>query len=111
MGPLLELVKVPLDSIPSHRCVNCTTQLGVTSKLVEGVLDPTLSIPTFIAPFIDRDQVKESEELIAFLNPFLGIYELWQPGSEWFIIMNKLMNNSEPLMEITLSNFPSGPLY
>jgi len=32
-GPLLKLVQVPLDDIPSFWCVNCTTQLGV-------VLDP-----------------------------------------------------------------------
>jgi len=38
-GPLLEVVQVPLDGTPSFRCVNCTTQLGVISKLAEGALD------------------------------------------------------------------------
>ncbi|KAK4830856.1 hypothetical protein QYF61_013785 [Mycteria americana] len=40
-GPLLQLVQVPLDGIPSLRHVNCTTQLGVTCKLAEGALSPT----------------------------------------------------------------------
>ncbi|KAJ7395165.1 hypothetical protein BTVI_157294 [Pitangus sulphuratus] len=35
-----ELVQVPLDGIPSFRCVNCTTQPGVICKLAEGALDP-----------------------------------------------------------------------
>jgi len=37
-GPLLELVLVPLDGIPSFWCVNCTTQLAVICKLAEGAL-------------------------------------------------------------------------
>lgn len=32
----LEPVKLPEDDIPSLQCVNCTTQLGVISKLAEG---------------------------------------------------------------------------
>ncbi|KAK4830883.1 hypothetical protein QYF61_013812 [Mycteria americana] len=32
-GPLLQIVQVPLDGIPSLRRVNCTTQLGVICKL------------------------------------------------------------------------------
>ncbi|KAK4808956.1 hypothetical protein QYF61_013590 [Mycteria americana] len=43
MGPLLELVQVPLDGIPPLRHVNCTTQLGVC-KLAEGALDPTVYV-------------------------------------------------------------------
>ena len=39
MDPLLELVQVPLDGIPSFRCVKGTTQLGVISKSAEGALD------------------------------------------------------------------------
>ena len=42
MGPLPELVRVPLDGIPSLRRVNRTTQLGVIGKLAEGALDPTV---------------------------------------------------------------------
>lgn len=49
----------------------------------------------------------KAEELKTFLNPFLGIYELWWLGSEWFIVTNKLMNNSEPLVEVLLGSFPS----
>ena len=44
VGPLLELVQVPLDGIPSLKCVNCTTQLGVVDKLAEGALNPTMSL-------------------------------------------------------------------
>ncbi|KAJ7419258.1 microtubule associated tumor suppressor candidate 2 [Pitangus sulphuratus] len=40
MDPLLKPVKVPLDGIPSLRCINCITQLGVTCKLVEDAPDP-----------------------------------------------------------------------
>ncbi|KAK4831400.1 hypothetical protein QYF61_017531 [Mycteria americana] len=44
MGPLLKLVQVPVDGIPSLRCVNSTTQLGVICKLAEGALDPTVYV-------------------------------------------------------------------
>ncbi|KAK4816170.1 hypothetical protein QYF61_011552 [Mycteria americana] len=44
MGPLLELVQVPLDGIPSLRRVNLTTQLGVICKLAEGALNPTVYV-------------------------------------------------------------------
>ncbi|KAK4831203.1 hypothetical protein QYF61_016040 [Mycteria americana] len=44
MGPLLQLVQVPLDGIPSLRRVNHTTQLGVACKLAEGALDPTVCV-------------------------------------------------------------------
>ncbi|KAK4820500.1 hypothetical protein QYF61_000079, partial [Mycteria americana] len=44
MGPLLKLVQVPLNGISSLRCVNRTTQLGVTCKLAEGALDPTVYV-------------------------------------------------------------------
>ncbi|KAK4808149.1 hypothetical protein QYF61_000129 [Mycteria americana] len=47
-GPPLKPVKVPLDGIPSLQCVDCTTQLGVVSKLAEGALNPT-------APVTDKD--------------------------------------------------------
>ncbi|KAK4813810.1 hypothetical protein QYF61_026414, partial [Mycteria americana] len=43
-GPLLELVQVPLDGILSLRRVNCTTQLGVVSKLAEGALNLTVNV-------------------------------------------------------------------
>lgn len=41
MGPLLELVQIPVDGIPPLRCGNCTTQLGGICRLGEGVLDLT----------------------------------------------------------------------
>jgi len=44
MGLLFEHVQVPPDSIPSFCCVNCTTQLGVTSKLGEGAFNPTVCL-------------------------------------------------------------------
>ncbi|KAK4829842.1 hypothetical protein QYF61_006852 [Mycteria americana] len=42
--PLLQLVQVPLDGLPSLRYVNCTTQLGVICKLAEGALNPTVYV-------------------------------------------------------------------
>ena len=44
MGSLLEPVKVPLDGIPSLKCTNGTTPLGVICKLAEGAPDPTVYI-------------------------------------------------------------------
>ncbi|KAK4822574.1 hypothetical protein QYF61_017160 [Mycteria americana] len=44
MGPLLKLVQVPLNGIPSLRHVNHTTQLGVLCKFAEGALDPTVYV-------------------------------------------------------------------
>ena len=47
MGPLLELVQVPLDGVPSLRHVNRITQLGVICKLAEGALNPTVYVTEF----------------------------------------------------------------
>ena len=44
MGPPLKLVHIPLDSIPSLWCVNCSTQLNIICKLAEGALNPTVHI-------------------------------------------------------------------
>jgi len=44
MGPLLQLVQVPLDGISSFRHVNCTTQLGVVCKHAEDALDLVKSL-------------------------------------------------------------------
>ena len=43
-GPLLELVQVPLDGIPSFWRVNCTIQLGVICKLADSAHDPTVCV-------------------------------------------------------------------
>jgi len=42
--PPIQPVKVPLDGIPSLQCVDGTTQLGVTSKLAEGALNPNVHV-------------------------------------------------------------------
>ncbi|RMC06715.1 hypothetical protein DUI87_16159 [Hirundo rustica rustica] len=44
VGPLLALVQGPLDGIPSFRCGNHATQLGVILKFAEGALDPFVSL-------------------------------------------------------------------
>jgi len=44
MGLPLKPVKVLLDGIPSLQCVDCTTQLGVVSKVAEGALNPTVLV-------------------------------------------------------------------
>ncbi|KAK4828015.1 LOW QUALITY PROTEIN: hypothetical protein QYF61_022792 [Mycteria americana] len=43
-GPLLQLVQVPLDDIPSFWCVKCTTQLGVICRLAEGALHLAVNV-------------------------------------------------------------------
>ena len=44
LGLLLKTVWVPLNAIPSLWCVDCTSQLGVISKLAEGAFDPTVNV-------------------------------------------------------------------
>ncbi|PKU41812.1 hypothetical protein llap_7885 [Limosa lapponica baueri] len=44
MDPPLKPVQVSLDGIPSLQRVDCTTQLGVVSKLAEGALYPTVRV-------------------------------------------------------------------
>lgn len=41
MGSLLKSGKVPLDVIPSLKCISCTTQLAVIHRLTDGTLNPT----------------------------------------------------------------------
>jgi len=48
IGPVLELVPVPLDGILSFHYTSCTTQLGVVCKLAEATLNPTVNV-------IDKD--------------------------------------------------------
>ena len=43
-APPLKPVRVPLDGVPSLQHVDCTTQLGVTSKLAEGALNPIVHV-------------------------------------------------------------------
>jgi len=44
MGWLLKPVQVLLDGVPSFYSINCTTQLGVISKIVETALDPIIYV-------------------------------------------------------------------
>jgi len=44
MCPLFKCVKVPLTAFPPFYCANCTTQLGVSSKLLDGTLNPSVSV-------------------------------------------------------------------
>jgi len=44
MGPPLKPVQIPLDHIPSTWHANHTTLLGVTCKLAEGALNPTICV-------------------------------------------------------------------
>ena len=44
MGPILQPVQVPLDGLPSLRCIDHTTQLGVICKLAEGSLDAIIYV-------------------------------------------------------------------
>ena len=51
LGPLLKLVLISLDGIPSPGCVDCTPQLSVIFKLVEDMVDATVHL-------IDEDTKK-----------------------------------------------------
>jgi len=44
MGPLVELVQVPLDGVLSLGRVDCTTRLGVICRLVESAIDPAVRV-------------------------------------------------------------------
>ncbi|KAK4821198.1 hypothetical protein QYF61_015766 [Mycteria americana] len=48
LGPLIQPVQVPLQSLPTLQQINTPTQLGVVCKLTEGALDPFVQI-------IDKD--------------------------------------------------------
>ncbi|KAK4815224.1 hypothetical protein QYF61_022871 [Mycteria americana] len=51
VGPLLELVQVPLGAIASLRRVNRTTQLGVVCKLAEGARDRAMSLMKILGQY------------------------------------------------------------
>ncbi|KAK4825213.1 hypothetical protein QYF61_025141 [Mycteria americana] len=48
LGPSIQPVQVPLQSLPTLKQINTPTQLGVICKLTEGALDPLIQI-------IDKD--------------------------------------------------------
>ncbi|KAK4810277.1 hypothetical protein QYF61_015307 [Mycteria americana] len=48
LGPSIQPVQVPLQSLPTLQQINTPTQLGVVCKLLEGALDPPIQI-------IDKD--------------------------------------------------------
>ncbi|KAK4831626.1 hypothetical protein QYF61_018566 [Mycteria americana] len=48
LGPSIQPVQVPLQSLPTLKQINTPTQLGVVCKLTEGALDPLIQI-------IDKD--------------------------------------------------------
>ncbi|KAK4810700.1 hypothetical protein QYF61_007674 [Mycteria americana] len=48
LGPLIQPVQVPLQSLPTLKQINTPTQLGVVCNLTEGALDPLIQI-------IDKD--------------------------------------------------------
>ncbi|KAK4824546.1 hypothetical protein QYF61_016150 [Mycteria americana] len=48
LGPSIQPVQVPLQSLPTLKQINTPTQLGVVCKLTEGALDPFIQI-------IDKD--------------------------------------------------------
>ncbi|KAK4815167.1 hypothetical protein QYF61_017663 [Mycteria americana] len=44
LGPSIQLVQVPLQSLPTLKQINTPTQLGVICKLTEGALNPLIQI-------------------------------------------------------------------
>ncbi|KAK4825624.1 LOW QUALITY PROTEIN: hypothetical protein QYF61_001304 [Mycteria americana] len=53
LGPSIQTVQVPLQSLPPLKQINTPTQLGVVCKLTEGALDPFVQI-------IDKD-IKQNQ--------------------------------------------------
>jgi len=70
MDPLPQIVQVPLDGIPSLRCVNCTTQFGVICKLAGGALDPVyiIDINTSYYSAITREEFDANEAFCTFMR-------------------------------------------
>ena len=48
LGPLIQSVQIPLQSLPAIKQINTPTQLGVICKIPEGALNPLIQI-------IDKD--------------------------------------------------------
>jgi len=48
LGPLIQPVQIPLQSLPTLMQINTPTQLGIICKLREGTLSPLIQI-------IDKD--------------------------------------------------------
>ncbi|GAB0199280.1 hypothetical protein GRJ2_002393400 [Grus japonensis] len=44
LGPSIQPVQIPLQSLPTLKQINTPTQLGVVCKLTEGALDPLVQI-------------------------------------------------------------------
>ncbi|GAB0184399.1 hypothetical protein GRJ2_000905200 [Grus japonensis] len=44
LGPLIQPVQIPLQSLPALKQINTPTQLGVICKLTEGALNPLVQI-------------------------------------------------------------------
>ena len=70
IGPPFVFSKVPLDGLPSFCSINCTTQLGVISKLADGALDPIIYV-------IGEDVSPSLEAFKARLGEYLGSLILW----------------------------------
>ncbi|KAK0679652.1 MA2A1 mannosidase, partial [Pygoscelis papua] len=84
-GPLLELVQVPLDGIPSLWHVNRSTQLGVNCKLAEGALNPTVYV-------IDEDikQYRSQYGPLGFFLKVCSIYLIPDLGSSTDILCHMM---------------------
>jgi len=44
MGPPFEFIRVPLDGFPALCCINCTSKLGVITKLAAVALNPIIYV-------------------------------------------------------------------
>ena len=76
MLSLFESVQVPLDVFPSFFCMNCTTQIGVISKLAEGAINPTVYItdkdPTLrIVQFFDSLLKRTGSKVVLWVTPLV----------------------------------------
>ncbi|KAK4811014.1 hypothetical protein QYF61_015718 [Mycteria americana] len=93
MGPPLKPVKVPLDGIPSLRCTNRTTQLGVICRLAEGALNPTVHVA-------DKDVKQHRSQY----QPLRNATHHWSPLGHRAVDRNSLSVTIQPIPYP-----PSGP--
>ncbi|KAK4824881.1 hypothetical protein QYF61_021088 [Mycteria americana] len=61
LGPSIQPVQVPLQSLPTLKQINTPAQLGVICKLAEGALNPFVQI-------IDKDAIRYKEYLFILIR-------------------------------------------